>query len=997
MEEPSSGDGVINTIENVKFLVKNTDPTTSAQMNLRDVIPGNAVLTGLVLNNEGYTYELTHELHREKSKVLQNYKDAVAGGYSSVFIGDVQPSKTLCDSCKYVDEGQKVSALINVAPRDVFSVSLSFAVPSDYPADVHVTIELFQPASSIEGVIFSPNYPNAYPNEADVTWAIDLAEEHLAINATIMGFESEPDSDNLTVYDGLQTTDPVLLDVSGYPDAGISVQSTGPDMYIAFTSDASVNTGGFALKFASITVPEITTATAVTVSTTLSPPVEPDTSSCTPIYLNNTDCDISKTTVGNEYNISADTGSIRSPGYPMGYPVSSFFTWRIQTTGSVVYIKVIDVDVAPYGENVSIINPSNANWQKVIKTVEEDYLFVLMETSEVIVTFQSGPMNVGSRKRRGFYLSFWSYSPNAIDLHEYDYSWRSISSPNYPSVYDNKDDMTWTIRAPEMYSIEMEITDINLEEFYDFLYLYQVNETKSGELIAKLSGVNGGGYKYYTEKNVALVHFVTDYTTTKAGFQLRYKLASHYCSDYMNNINSTNGIFKNPDYPYYTASNRSCQWLIRVHPSKVIRFWVASYTNDHNSYVRFYDGSNTGVTQLTYFYRTTNLNFISSNNEVLIVVERSSYEYDNRAYMMTYAAVNREDAYCTKQHTLTDSSGIITSPSYPARYPPNSHCQWSIELEPASKIVVEFEFFDAYNNDILTFYDGETIFDTVLRSCGSCGADDYIVSTGNQMLVSFTTASQNSDYGFKLYYYKESQMCANQVMTITNDAGIVMSPNHPGYYPNNVRCVFNISVTPGNVIHYYFNYFYTYSPDSLVIYDGGTTNASVLATLISSRSGYTGVSSGNQITMVFTTDSVTQRAGFYMTYSTRSDSTLPPDHTYSYLPVTKEHNSYDPLILLSPGFPDPYPNEIDLVWYLEANEPGNYFRFENIHSDIDHYDFLGFYNQLGTNPLSSQRIYYSNTYYGTNSFSISSSVVTIWFHSGSKFTGQGFYLEYYFY
>nr|XP_043886771.1 CUB and sushi domain-containing protein 1-like [Solea senegalensis] len=91
------------------------------------------------------------------------------------------------------------------------------------------------------GTIYSPQYPNEYPNSQDCTWLITVPHGHgVYINFTLL--QTEPVTDYIAVWDGPDTSSSQLGVFSGNT-ALESAYSTSPKVLIRFHSDFS--TGGF--------------------------------------------------------------------------------------------------------------------------------------------------------------------------------------------------------------------------------------------------------------------------------------------------------------------------------------------------------------------------------------------------------------------------------------------------------------------------------------------------------------------------------------------------------------------------------------------------------------------------------------------------------------------------------------------------------------------------------------------------------------------------------
>lgn len=122
---------------------------------------------------------------------------------------------------------------------------------------------------------------------------------------------------------------------------------------------------------------------------------------------------------------------------------------------------------------------------------------------------------------------------------------------------------------------------------------------------------------------------------------------------------------------------------------------------------------------------------------------------------------------------LTEKSGIIQSPGYPLPYATNANCEWSIQVEPKHKILLNFARFDLVNNvncltDYLEIYeihneihnDGEAS-KLIGKFCAS-KIPDVIQSTSNELLIRFVSDGFNSNvarYGFNATYAADLDEC----------------------------------------------------------------------------------------------------------------------------------------------------------------------------------------------------------------------------------------------
>ena len=96
------------------------------------------------------------------------------------------------------------------------------------------------------GVISSTNYPNNYNSVSECIWKI-MVKPTNQITLNFTDFALEPDHSctaSLTVYDGLNITDPTLGTFCGTQVPG-SIRSTGSNMLVIFQSRARMRGRGF--------------------------------------------------------------------------------------------------------------------------------------------------------------------------------------------------------------------------------------------------------------------------------------------------------------------------------------------------------------------------------------------------------------------------------------------------------------------------------------------------------------------------------------------------------------------------------------------------------------------------------------------------------------------------------------------------------------------------------------------------------------------------------
>ncbi|KAI8513423.1 hypothetical protein Bbelb_100620 [Branchiostoma belcheri] len=97
----------------------------------------------------------------------------------------------------------------------------------------------------------------------------------------------------------------------------------------------------------------------------------------------------------------------------------------------------------------------------------------------------------------------------------------SFSSQNYPNNYPNDHDCRYEISVSSPKVIKLTFTDFQVEEDYDYVYVYDGNTTDSTYRIAVLTGTRIPG-PVTSSGSFMTVRLVTDETITRKGFQVNY-------------------------------------------------------------------------------------------------------------------------------------------------------------------------------------------------------------------------------------------------------------------------------------------------------------------------------------------------------------------------------------------------------------------------------------------------------------------------------------------
>uniref|UniRef100_A0A8C8Z1K4 CUB and Sushi multiple domains 1 n=1 Tax=Prolemur simus TaxID=1328070 RepID=A0A8C8Z1K4_PROSS len=474
----------------------------------------------------------------------------------------------------------------------------------------------------------------------------------------------------------------------------------------------------------------------------------------------------------------------------------------------------------------------------------------------------------------------------------------SISSPHFPSEYENNADCTWTILAEPGDTIALVFTDFQLEEGYDFL---EISGTEAPSIW--LTGMNLPS-PVISSKNWLRLHFTSDSNHRRKGFnaQFQVKKAIELKSRGVKMLPSKDGSHKNS-----VLSQGGVALVSDMCPDPGIP------ENGRRAGSDFRVGAN--------------VQFSCEDNYVL----QGSKSITCQRVTETLAAWSDHRPICrarTCGSNLRGPSGVITSPNYPVQYEDNAHCVWVITTADPDKVIkLAFEEFELERGyDTLTVGDAGKVGDTrsVLYVLTGSSVPDLIVSMSNQMWLHLQSDDSIGSPGFKAVYQEIEkggcgdpgvpaygkrtgssflhgdtltfecqaafELVGERVITcqqnnqwsgnkpscvfscffnFTAASGIILSPNYPEEYGNNMNCVWLIISEPGSRIHLIFNDFDVEPQfDFLAVKDDGISEITVLGTFSGNEVPSQLASSGHVVRLEFQSDHSTTGRGFNITYTT---------------------------------------------------------------------------------------------------------------------------------
>ncbi|KAM9297033.1 LOW QUALITY PROTEIN: suppressor of tumorigenicity 14 protein [Gastrophryne carolinensis] len=223
-----------------------------------------------------------------------------------------------------------------------------------------------------------------------------------------------------------------------------------------------------------------------------------------------------------------------------------------------------------------------------------------------------------------------------------------------------------------------------------------------------------------------------------------------------------------PSSPY--PPNARCQWTLRADAGHMIllNFKTVKMENcklPKGDYVNVYDSltpvdPNLLVSLCGSYPPSYNLTFVSSSN-IMLVTLVSDDKGKHPGFMAEFRQIPRT-TLCGG--TIRDASGEISTPFYPAHYPPNRECLWDIQVPGNKYVKIRFKMFYLYEAGVpVTSCPKDYVEINNQRFCGE-RAPFVVSSNSNKIQVKFRSDQSLTDTGFLAEYlsYEPQNPCPGE-------------------------------------------------------------------------------------------------------------------------------------------------------------------------------------------------------------------------------------------
>ncbi|XP_058153894.1 cubilin [Dasypus novemcinctus] len=559
----------------------------------------------------------------------------------------------------------------------------------------------------------------------------------------------------------------------------------------------------------------------------------------------------------------------------------------------------------------------------------------------------------------------------------------SFSSPRYPDRYLPNKECIWYLHAAPGSSIRLTILDFDVEYHatcdYDVLEVYG-GPTFHAPRIAQLCSQrpSSSPLQVSSTGSELAVRFKTDSSINGRGFNASWEAVPGGCGGI---FQIPRGEIHSPNYPSPFRSNTDCSWVIQVERNhRVLLNFTDFDLEAPDSCIMAYDGSDSRTARLLRACgRQRPPVALTSLGSTLFVRFWAGAPGHSRGFHARFSQA------CGGL-LLTSSSDTLSSPLYPAKYPYNQNCSWTLQAQPPfSHITVSFSHFDlesspACSHDYLEVLDGSSE-DAPLRGrfCGP-SMPPPLTSFSHALTLRFVSDSSRNLEGFHATYTASSSACGGSFLMA---AGVFDSPGYPEVYPPNADCIWNILGSPGNQLQLSFVTFQLEesqgcSRDFVEIREGNATGpvvgrycGNVLPVNYSSIVGHV-------LWVRFVSDGSGSGRGFQAAFT----------KIFGNDNIVGTHGK-----IASPLWPGNYPHNSNYQWVVNVNASqvilGKVLEMNIEETQNCYYDKLRIYDGVG---IHSRLM---GTYCGaqTPSFSSSRSSLTFQFSSDFSESGKGFLLE----
>jgi hypothetical protein len=315
--------------------------------------------------------------------------------------------------------------------------------------------------------------------------------------------------------------------------------------------------------------------------------------------------------------------------------------------------------------------------------------------------------------------------------------------------YIDNMDCKWVLNPTGTNQAKLHFTQFDTELNYDGIFVYDGTDD-TGTLLMTWSG-NTIPPDVTSSTGALFVNFVSDGVTTYGGFSATYSCVTPQCSGTAN-ITACSGTLTDGSGNQNYQNNLNCGWKIQPAGANYITLHFNSFnTYNYDDYMEVFDGPNSSAASLGYFYgNSVPADIVSSGGSIFIqfITDGTS---GAAGWSINYTCNNSAPG-CSGQSSLVNCNGSFGDGSGTSDYLNNLNCSWLMHPAGATAISLHFNSFNTEASDFVTIYDGATTAAPSLGAYSGSFAPADIVSSGGNLLVTFTSNGTSVAPGFDCSY-----------------------------------------------------------------------------------------------------------------------------------------------------------------------------------------------------------------------------------------------------
>ncbi|KPP67001.1 CUB and sushi domain-containing protein 1-like, partial [Scleropages formosus] len=445
-----------------------------------------------------------------------------------------------------------------------------------------------------------------------------------------------------------------------------------------------------------------------------------------------------------------------------------------------------------------------------------------------------------------------------------------ILSPGYPAPYDHNLHCEWIIEAEPGSTIGLHFLLFHTEEVRDVLRIWD-GPQEGGTLLQELSGSVLPPDTHSTFSTVSL-HFTTDFFTSKQGFVAQFSVSTATsCNDPGSPANGTrrgdgvapgdhvlfqcdpgyvlqgssrvtcaevnsrffwqpdvphcvapcgghlsgaDGLVLSPEYPEPYPHGQECDWTITVKPDYIVLLFFKQFSLEPSyDFLHVYDGPDSLSPLLGSFFGTDVPEHLESSSNTLFLAFRSDASQSSSGFVLQYTGMlpshftyhyPEAQSHCLNlcaenprescfqpdpvqngtligtdlrvgsKVTFSCDSGYIiqgdaTLTCTVGNDGSRGSCLYFVVVPEDYVVFGQFLFFHTAMSDFVEFYDGDTINSRVLSSLSGFHTGESLpLATSNQVLVRFISTGAATSRGFHLHYQAVPRTSSTQCLSISD-------------------------------------------------------------------------------------------------------------------------------------------------------------------------------------------------------------------------------------